>query len=69
MEKKAKRLNGVAHKIRGNRGGVVDCELTRGKAIKAMCTECMGWETNPKDCMSILCPLYPYRGKIMLAYE
>ena len=57
------------HTIRTADGGTITTELNRGKAIKAMCTECMGFETNPKECTSKLCPLYPWRGKIMLAWE
>lgn len=33
------------------------------KAIKIMCTECMGFECDPrKECTSKKCPLYPYKG-------
>ena len=48
-------------------GQTIDVMLTRNMAIKAFCSECMGWETNPKQCTSILCPLYPFRGRTMLA--
>lgn len=57
------------HTIRSANGGTVTAELNRGKAIKAMCTECMGFEAHPKECTSKLCPLYPWRGKLMLAYK
>ena len=56
------------HTIRTANGGTITAELNRGKAIKAMCTECMGFESNPKECTSKLCPLYPWRGKLLLAY-
>lgn len=56
------------HTIRTVDGGTVTVELNRSKAIKAMCSECMGWEENPRDCTSTLCPLYPWRGKILLAW-
>jgi hypothetical protein len=61
----------VDHTIRTRSGGTVKVKrLNRGKAIKAMCTECMGFgEAHPKDCTSPLCPLYPWRGKIMLGYD
>ncbi len=36
--------------------------LTRKRAILLKCTECLGWEENPRDCTGTLCPLYPYRG-------
>ena len=48
-------------------GQTIDVMLTRNMAIKAFCSECMGWETNPKDCTCTLCPLYPFRGRTLLA--
>jgi hypothetical protein len=57
------------HTIRTKDGGTVTAELNRSRAIKAMCTECMGFEANPKECTSTLCPIYPWRGKLMLAYK
>jgi hypothetical protein len=37
----------------------------RSTAIKAYCTECLGFEGHAKDdCTSPLCPLYPYRGRL-----
>jgi len=39
---------------------------TRSKAIKFMCTECMGFEGHPKDCTAVNCPLFPYRGATLL---
>ncbi len=38
----------------------------RRLAILAMCTECLGWETHPRDCTATLCPLYPFRGRTTL---
>ncbi len=34
---------------------------SRVSAVRAMCHECMGWETKPRDCDDESCPLYPYR--------
>ena len=60
----------VKHTIRTRDGGLIEVELTRSRAIKAMCTECGGYgEMHPKDCSSPHCPLFPYRGKIQLAYQ
>lgn len=68
--KERKRKGPVKHFIRAKSGGTVEVELTRSKAIKAMCTECCGFgELHPKDCSSPICPLYPFRGKIQLAYQ
>ena len=53
----------MKHTIRRHDGtGTVQVELTRARAIKYHCTECMG-DDHPKDCTSPLCALYPYRGR------
>jgi len=59
----------MKHKIRHKLIPTVDVEnYTRNVAIKAMCTECLGWgEEHPKDCTSPLCPLYPYRNKTTIS--
>jgi len=50
-------------------GSLVSVKMNRGKAIKAMCTECLGYEGNAKtDCTSPNCPLYPWRGKTLAAW-
>jgi len=64
----------MKHKIRQKdftwNNQLVECEnYTRSKAIKAMCTECLGFEDHPSSCTSPLCPLFPFRGKILLAYK
>jgi hypothetical protein len=43
-------------------------DYTRGLAIKVFCTECLGYEDNPKTCTAPLCPLFPYRAKSEKAY-
>jgi len=41
----------------------------RGLAIKVYCTECLGFEADPRsECTSPLCPLFPFRGKSLRAY-
>ena len=58
------------HRIRGICGELVEVGgYTRSKAIKAFCTECMGFSEHPRECTSPVCPLYPYRGKSLLAYQ
>lgn len=32
------------------------------------CTECMGFEEHPRNCTAKLCPLFPFRGKVLDAY-
>lgn len=57
------------HRIRSRNGDPVEVAgYTRGKAIKAFCTECMGFSEHPRECTSPLCPLYPFRGKSLVAY-
>lgn len=53
----------LSHTVRTADGGKTTVKLTRGAAIKLMCMECMGWDTHPKDCTSVMCPLFPYRGR------
>jgi hypothetical protein len=57
------------HTIRRKSGKLKDVQLTRSLAIKAMCTECLGFETHPKDCTSVNCPIYPFRGKTTIAFK
>jgi len=57
----------MEHTVRTEDNGQVTLDnYTRSKAIKAMCTECMNFHGNAKtDCTSPLCPLYPYRGRVL----
>ena len=54
-----------AHTIRTPDGGEQSVVLNAASAIRAFCTECMGFTGNPKDCTSTLCPLFVFRGKSM----
>ncbi len=56
------------HTIRSKDGTTMTfADYPRNKAIKAMCYECMGWDGDPKvECTSPQCPLYPYRGKLLI---
>jgi hypothetical protein len=52
----------VKHEIRTKNGKTKTVNLTRGRAIKLFCEECMGW--IPKEvlyCTDKKCPLYPFR--------
>ena len=51
------------HTVRTQDGGTRTMKMARTLAVRAMCTECMGWDSHPKDCTSKLCPLYPFRGR------
>jgi len=59
----------IETQIRTKNGKFKTVKLTKAKAIKCFCTECLGWEVNPKDCTSEHCPLYLYRGKTLLTNE
>jgi hypothetical protein len=55
----------VSHTMRSKGGGTVTLEkLSKLKAIRAFCTECQGWEEDPNNCTDLLCPLYPWRGRV-----
>lgn len=59
----------ITHTIRTSNNKRTTVDLTPQLAIKLFCTECCGWESNPKDCGQTICPLYPYRGKTWLSLE
>jgi hypothetical protein len=60
----------IEHTVRAKSGKLVKVKnYTRGKAIKVHCTECMGWETHPKECTDPNCPSYPYRGKVLITCQ
>jgi hypothetical protein len=63
--KKGKGTHLRTHTIRTKDGGKRTLSYGRKKAIQLLCTECLGWETNPKDCTSPLCPVFPFRGKTL----
>ena len=64
--KKRTRATSVAsHVVRTRDGGTKAIKCGRKQAIYLMCMECLGWEANPKDCTSPLCPLFPFRGVTM----
>lgn len=53
----------VQHQILGPNGNLIEVNLTLRTAVKAFCTECMGFErARVKDCTSKTCPLWPWRG-------
>lgn len=63
----------VTHTVRTNKkggGGRKTIEgYTKGLAIRLHCTECLGFEGDPKDCTSPNCALFPFRKKTYAAYE
>ncbi len=59
----------LTHTIKTPSGEPAEIQrYNRTRAIKAMCSECMGWQGNPKDeCVDALCPLFPFRGRFSVA--
>ena len=58
--------NTMKHRIRTADGGTKELDhYARRLAIRSHCTECMGWESPPRDCTSLHCALYPFRGKTL----
>jgi len=65
-QKPKKRAGGNAksHTVgTADRGKITLHPYPKTLAIKAFCCECMGWESNPAECTSPLCALFPYRGR------
>ena len=58
----------IKHTVRTKDGGIKTVEINRGQAIALHCSECLGWEENPKDCTSVNCALYPFRKSSRLAH-
>jgi hypothetical protein len=55
----------VSHTVWTRDGGKKAIRYGRKVGIRLFCMECLGWEHNPKDCTSPLCPLFPFRGATM----
>ena len=53
------------HVVRSADGKYIGLPINRKALMDAMCAECLGWEDDPKDCTSTLCPLYPLRRRTM----
>lgn len=51
--------------LRTRDGNTVTLSYNKGTAIKFKCTECLGWDDNPKQCTDTMCPLFPFRGQSM----
>ena len=60
----------ATQKIRTKHNTVIEVEeFTRTEAIKAFCTECLGFgECHPNECSDSLCPLFNFRGINRVSY-
>jgi hypothetical protein len=63
MSDRKPRTGTKMHTIRAADGGTVTLKISRKLAMSAFCTECLGFETNPTECTSKMCPMYPFRAK------
>ena len=57
------------HVVRSADKRYVAIPSTRRSCMAAMCMECMGWESDPKDCTAPLCPLYPFRRRTLATHK
>lgn len=52
----------LKHTIRTKEGNTKEVTLNLGRAVRAMCLECLGWSPDEvKKCSDPLCPLHPFR--------
>lgn len=52
----------IRHKIKNDKGELVEVSMTRSRAIRFFCYECMGWQKQEvRNCTAPSCPLFPYR--------
>lgn len=58
----------IKHSVRSNIGTFIDVDINKGRAIKIMCTECMGYKENPDECTDFHCPLFPFKKKTRIAF-
>ena len=68
VKKPKKFVKEVTHTIRTMDGGRKTLLLGRRQAMSLMCTECMGWESDPLLCTVKLCPLWPWRVRTRVGY-
>lgn len=62
-------ISATPHTVLAKSGAKMQVKLTARKAIKLHCTQCMGYEGDPKECGIETCPLYLYRGKTLITYK
>lgn len=58
----AVKKSGFSHTIRHKDGGKITIQnYSIFKAVKLNCSECCGFESDPRECIDKLCPLWPFR--------
>ena len=59
--------NNETQKIRDKNGKILTVpKLSRTDAIKYFCVQCLGFGSHPDTCEVDSCPLFPYRGKVLI---
>lgn len=66
-KKKAPMVKSYLHTVRTADGRTKTFKFGRRPAMAMMCTECMGFEGDPKDCSAVLCPLWPWRTRTQIS--
>ena len=52
----------IKHTIKNDKGELYELSLTRKRAIRFFCYECMGWQKQEvRNCTAPNCPLFPFR--------
>jgi len=65
-EKVVRKARKIVHTVRTADGGTKEVKnLTRTLAVKMLCTECLGFEGDPKECTSPMCPVWPFRRRTL----
>ena len=55
--------SGFSHTVGHKDGGTITIKnYSIFKAVKLKCSDCCGFESDPRECIDKLCPLWPFRG-------
>ena len=59
----AAKKSGFSHTVGHKDGGTIIIKnYSIFKAVKLKCSDCCGFESDPRECIDKLCPLWPFRG-------
>lgn len=62
----AKKPKSFSHTVRHKDGGTITINnYSMQKAIKLNCSECCGFESDPRECIIKTCPLFPFKDYTM----
>ena len=61
-EETAAKKSGFSHTVGHKDGGTITIKnYSIFKAVKLKCSDCCGFESDPRKCIDKLCPLWPFR--------